>query len=216
MDDAVIVGIDEAGRGPLAGPVVAGAVVLTPTLSSHPLIRDSKQLNEAEREGAYEWIVNYCVYGVGMSKEKEIDELGILGATEKAMQQAVAEVAKQVTPTYLIVDGRDKFWFDYPHSSIIKGDQKEICISAASIIAKVTRDRLMIKYAQKHKKYGFEDHKGYGTPAHFEALKKHGPCSIHRWTYLHFYDFGTTPTPRRRKSEPKEAVHESAQSLPGL
>ena len=182
--DAIIVGIDEAGRGPLAGPVVAGACVLREELKSHTLIRDSKQLSEEEREEAFAWIEKNCTIGVGISHAEEVDALGILGATEKAMQVAVEEIAQSVTPTYLIVDGRDRFLFDYPHSSVVKGDESEPCIAAASIVAKVTRDRLMIAYSKDYSLYNFFAHKGYGTPEHMAEIKKHGPCAIHRKTFL--------------------------------
>ncbi|MBI2523751.1 ribonuclease HII [Candidatus Peregrinibacteria bacterium] len=145
---AVIVGIDEAGRGPLAGPVVAGACVDYKNFPPH-LIQDSKQLTPDEREKAFLWIQEYCTYGIGISDASEIDRIGILEATQKAMQDALAEVAKTVIPTYVLIDGRDHFWFDYSHSSIIGGDQKEPCISAASIVAKVTRDRWMIETAHR-------------------------------------------------------------------
>lgn len=185
MTASVIVGIDEAGRGPLAGPVMAGACVDCLALNGHPLMRDSKQLEPAEREEAYAWITAHCVYGVGIASATSIDADGILEATQRAMQDALALVAKIVTPTYVLVDGRDHFWFDYSHSSIIDGDQKEQCISAASIIAKVTRDRWMEDIAHREfPQYGFAKHKGYGTPEHRAALEKYGPCPIHRRSFL--------------------------------
>lgn len=197
MTASVIVGIDEAGRGPLAGPVVAGACVDCPALNGHPLIRDSKQLEPEEREEAYAWIIAHCVYGIGITSAASIDAEGILEATQKAMQNALALVAKIVTPTYVLVDGRDQFWFDYSHSSIIDGDQKEPCISTASIIAKVTRDRWMAESAHREfPQYGFAKHKGYGTPEHLAALEKYGPCPIHRRSFLkhHFSQPSTTKT----------------------
>ena len=179
----ITVGIDEAGRGALAGPVVAGACVLP--VSRIPVrIGDSKQLSPNEREASFEWIIKHCVYGVGIVAASEIDRIGILACTEIAMQQAVAAVANVHPTLYLLIDGRDAFWFDYPHSSIIRGDESEPCIGAASIIAKVTRDRLMIKYSRKFLKYGFGQHKGYGTPEHLATLKKHGPCMLHRKSFL--------------------------------
>jgi ribonuclease HII len=197
----VIVGIDEAGRGPLAGPVVAAACVLPcpvfkrrrPFSAWSPfqripaddcVIADSKALEEIEREAAYAWIVANCPYGVAMTDARDIDEIGILAATERAMQEAVALLARLVTPTYLLIDGKDTFWFDYPHSSIVRGDSEEPAIAAASIIAKVTRDRLMRAEADKFPHYGFSQHKGYGTPQHQEALRAHGPCVLHRKTFL--------------------------------
>lgn len=189
----VIVGVDEAGRGPLAGPVVAGAVHLPRepkktraggwTIDGIRLF-DSKQLSESEREESYAWITAHCPWGVALSTALEIDTNGIMASNESAMQRAVAMVARTVRPTYLLVDGRDKYWFDYVHSSIIEGDAKEACIAAASIVAKVTRDRMMLDYAKEFPLYGFESHKGYAAPLHVDALKKHGPCAIHRKSFL--------------------------------
>ena len=180
---AIIAGIDEAGRGSLAGPVVAAACVLQ-AQRVPPFIRDSKQLTPDQREEAFGWIAAHCAYGIGITDAREIDAAGILAATEKAMQKAVTELADLVNPTYLLIDGRDKFWFDYPHSSIIRGDETEPCISAASIIAKVTRDRIMIEYHGKFPRYGFDVHKGYGVPMHFAAIRQHGMCMLHRRTFL--------------------------------
>lgn len=182
--NSLTVGIDEAGRGALAGPVVAGACVLTDEVSACDLIDDSKKLTPEQREEAFAWISKHCIYGYGIVENIEVDTIGILGATEKAMQQAVSMVADHVRPTYLIVDGRDKFWFDYPHSSIIGGDALEPCIGAASIVAKVLRDRLMREHAKTFPRYGFEEHKGYGAPLHIEAIRMFGPCPLHRRTFL--------------------------------
>lgn len=196
MSNTVIIGIDEAGRGPLAGPVVAGAVHLAHPCIAHqkggwspenmPNIRlfDSKELTEEEREHAYTWITTQCPFGIGSASAQEIDEIGILEATNKAMQEAVSMLAVHVTPTYLLIDGRDAFWFDYPHSSLIKGDSLEPSIAAASIIAKVTRDRIMAEADATYPLYGFAGHKGYGSPQHIEIIQKHGPCALHRQTYL--------------------------------
>ena len=188
----VIVGVDEAGRGPLAGPVVAGAVHLPrePKKTKRGWeidgirLFDSKQLSDAERDESYAWITANCPWGVAFSSALDIDTNGIMASNESAMQRAVAMLAQTVTPTYLLVDGRDKYWFDYVHSSIIEGDAKEACIAAASIVAKVTRDRMMLEYAKEFPLYGFEGHKGYAAPMHIEALKKHGPCAIHRRSFL--------------------------------
>lgn len=183
-NSSVIVGIDEAGRGALAGPVVAGACVLTDDVKYHPLIRDSKELTPDEREEAYSWIETECTYGYGIVEGHEVDTIGILAATEKAMNMAVSMICDTITPTYLLVDGRDKFWFNYPHSSVIGGDAKEPCISAGSIVAKVLRDRLMREHASTFPSYKFDEHKGYGTPLHFEALEMFGACPLHRQTFL--------------------------------
>ncbi len=181
----VIAGIDEAGRGALAGPVVAAACIL-PDLPVIPtFIRDSKQLPPESREKAFHWITEHCLFGIGSSDAACIDASGILAATESAMQQAIAELAVRRQPTYLLVDGRDHFWFDYPHSSLIRGDQREHCIAAASIIAKVTRDRLMVQFDGEFPGYGFALHKGYGTAEHFTAITKLGCSRIHRRTFVH-------------------------------
>lgn len=184
QESAVIIGIDEAGRGALAGPVMAGACLLTKEVETHPLIQDSKALTPEKREEAFCWIEEHCTYGYGMTEGKEIDEIGILAATEKAMNAALAMVEKQVKPTYLLVDGRDKFWFDYPHSGVIRGDESEPCISAGSIVAKVMRDRIMTEYANEFPRYRFEEHKGYGAPVHIEAIRMFGTCRLHRISFL--------------------------------
>ena len=182
---SVTAGIDEAGRGALAGPVVAAACILRQAQGALPsFIRDSKQLTPEEREEAFLWIREHCTFGIGMTDARVIDTAGILAATESAMQQAVAHLARTIVPTYLLIDGRDKFWFDYPHSSLIRGDQLEPCISAASIVAKVTRDHLMIEASADFPLYGFSEHKGYGAPLHFVAIEKYGTCPIHRKTFL--------------------------------
>jgi len=179
----VIVGLDEAGRGPLAGPVVAAACHLDPTTSNMPCIADSKQLSSEQREEAYTWITSHCPHGIGIVESKVIDAHGILEATQRAMHAALAELKKIIQPTYLLIDGRDKFWFDYPNSKVIKGDELEPCIAAASILAKVTRDRLMVKAANTFPQYGFQSHKGYGTPEHLTAIRKYGLSSFHRRTF---------------------------------
>ncbi|MDD5026605.1 MAG: ribonuclease HII [Candidatus Peribacteraceae bacterium] len=180
---SVIAGIDEAGRGALAGPVVAGACIL-PKIRIPRFIRDSKQLTPEQREEAFAWIEAKAMYGWGLSEAQDIDTEGILTATERAMQRAVMMLEQTLRPTYLLIDGRDHFWFDYPHSSIIHGDVLEACIAAASIVAKVTRDRLMCRRARVFRPYGFEVHKGYGTEEHFCAIKRFGPCVLHRHTFL--------------------------------
>lgn len=183
-DQPVIIGIDEAGRGALAGPVVAGACLLIPELEMHPLIADSKSLTPEKREEAFCWIEKNCTYGYGIVDSTEIDTNGILACTEKAMNDALSMIEGKVTPTYLLVDGRDKFWFNYPHSGVIKGDESEPCISAGSIVAKVIRDRMMVEYAKEFPKYTFQEHKGYGAPQHIEAIEMFGTCPLHRTTYL--------------------------------
>jgi len=193
MSSAIIIGIDEAGRGPLAGPVVAGAAHLPFPVESHTRggwsigscrLFDSKQLDSTERDASYRWITGNCPYGVGIVSAEEIDRTGILEATNKAMQDAVAMLAEHITPTYLLVDGRDAFWFDYPHSSVIRGDSLEPSIAAASIVAKVTRDRMMMECAKDFPLYSFESHKGYASPLHIEMIKAHGATPLHRRTFL--------------------------------
>lgn len=183
--NSVIVGIDEAGRGAIAGPVVAGACVEVPELKNNPIIKDSKKLSPEQREVAYAWITQNCVYGYGVVPAEVVDKIGILAATEKAMQQAVGMIEDTLTPTYLLIDGRDKFWFDYPHSSIIGGDDSEPSIAAGSIVAKVTRDKMMIAYHQEFPHYNFDKHKGYGSAVHYEAIQDHGLCPLHRHTFIH-------------------------------
>ena len=175
MQEAIIAGLDEAGRGALAGPVVAAACVFerkTFGRKKIPRITDSKMMTEEEREEAFLFLTEKCAYGIGIVDASVIDEIRILAATERAMQEAVKELSQNTVPTYLLIDGRDQFWFDIPHSSIIRGDQSESCIAAASIIAKVTRDRLMIEADQEYAAYGFASHKGYGTEEHQKCLKK--------------------------------------------
>ena len=183
MQAAIIAGIDEAGRGALAGPVVAAACIL-PLRARHDLLRDSKQLSPEQREEAYTWIKTHCQFGVGMAEASVVDLIGIIAATEQAMQAAVRALSAQCAPTYLLVDGRDHFWFDVPHSSIVRGDQLEPCISAASIVAKVERDHLMVNMSKKFVQYTFEHHKGYGTPQHWQQLLDHGLSAIHRHTFI--------------------------------
>lgn len=180
---SVVVGIDEAGRGALAGPVVACACAM-PRRKARVRIDDSKRMSPEEREASFAWITRHCVYGVGVVPAADIDRFGILACTERAMQAAVAQVAAKTAPLYLLIDGRDAFWFDHPHSSIVRGDQSEPCIAAASIVAKVTRDRFMTGLDVELPGYGFAAHKGYGTAEHYAAIAKLGRCREHRATFL--------------------------------
>ena len=184
MAGPIIAGIDEAGRGALAGPVVAAACVFSSKKREVPRIDDSKRLTPEEREEAFAYLTTRCPYGVGVVGADIVDREGILGATERAMHGALAALSEITEPTYLLIDGQDHFWFDIPHSSIIRGDQSEVCIAAASVIAKVTRDRWMVAAAAKYPLYGFAEHKGYGTEEHFLRLRKFGPCPLHRRTFL--------------------------------
>jgi ribonuclease HII len=177
-----VVGLDEVGRGPLAGPVVAAAIFIKPN-SKFLLkgINDSKKLSEKQREKFYKILTKRqdIKWGIGIISEKVIDKINILEATKLAMQEAI----KDLKPDFLLIDGNLKINCATPQKSIIKGDQKVFSISAASIIAKVTRDRMMEKMHKKYPDYGFNKHKGYGTRAHFANLEKFGPCAIHRKSF---------------------------------
>jgi ribonuclease HII len=176
----LIAGVDEAGRGPLAGPVVAGAVILK-DLDFESRIDDSKKLSSAQRERAYAEIVAKAIFGVGIVDEKTIDRVNIYRATVKAMEMAVAKL--EIPPDYVIVDGRMKITTGCPIRCIVGGDGQSLSIAAASIIAKVTRDRLMCEYDNLYPEYGFARHKGYGTRFHKEALLARGPSPIHRLSF---------------------------------
>lgn len=177
-----ICGIDEAGRGPLAGPVVAGAVIL-PADEEILYLNDSKKLSEKRREALYTEIMETAVaVGVGIIGPERIDEINILRATYEAMRQAVSKLS--VKPDILLNDAVTIPEVDIRQVPVIKGDAKSVSIAAASIIAKVTRDRMMAEYDEAMPGYGFRKHKGYGTKAHIESLKRLGPCPIHRRTFI--------------------------------
>lgn len=176
----LIAGVDEAGRGPLAGPVVASAVILK-KLKFRERIDDSKKLSKKLRDKAYKEIVKKSIVGIGIVDEKTIDSINIYRATIKAMDLALSSL--KVQPDYILVDGRMKLASRYPAKCIIAGDSKSLSIAAASIIAKVTRDRLMLQYDRIYPQYGFARHKGYPTRFHKNALKNHGPSPIHRYSY---------------------------------
>ncbi len=182
---AHICGIDEVGRGPLAGPVVAGAVIL-PKDCDILYINDSKKLSEKKREELYEVILEKAVaVGLGYSTPKRIDEINILQATYEAMREAIGQLS--IVPDLLLNDAVTIPEVAIRQVPIIKGDAKSISIGAASIVAKVTRDRLMVQYDEVYPAYGFAANKGYGAQMHIEALKKYGPCPIHRKTFItHF------------------------------
>ena len=199
----LIVGIDEVGRGALAGPVVAGACIIPCELfrrrhsgtrwspfQKKPdvdvCIADSKQLSPGERDISYEWIVKNCIFGAGIADVDVIETRGILAATQLAMLLALVDLETRTASRsfQLLIDGRDNFRFPYPHHSIIRGDQSEPCIAAGSIVAKVTRDRLMVDYAKSNNRYGFEKHKGYGSDDHIAAIRRHGMCPLHRLSFL--------------------------------
>ena len=177
-----ICGIDEVGRGPLAGPVVAGAVIL-PKDCDILYINDSKQLSEKKREELFEEITEKAIaYNIFSVDEKRIDEINILNATYEAMNGAVNGLS--TAPDFVLIDGNRISGMEIPHETVVKGDSKSISIAAASILAKVSRDRFICQMAEKYPEYGFEKHKGYGTKAHNEAILKYGPCPIHRRTFL--------------------------------
>ena len=177
-----VAGVDEVGRGPLAGPVVAGAVIL-PKNCDILYINDSKQLSEKKREELYDIIMEKAVAAaVGYSSVERIDEINILQATYEAMRDAISKLP--VSPDILLNDAVTIPQIEIPQVPIIKGDAKSISIGAASIIAKVTRDRLMVEYDSIFPEYGFASNKGYGSAAHIEAIKRIGPCPIHRRTFI--------------------------------
>ena len=178
----VICGVDEAGRGPLAGPVCAAAVILPKGLEI-PGLTDSKKLTDKKRRELFPIIKEQAVaYGIGLASHEEIDEINILQATYLAMERALAQLA--VKPDIAMIDGNRAKDFGLPVRTVVKGDSLSMNIAAASILAKVTRDDLMLEMAEKYPEYGFEVHKGYGTKAHYEALRQHGASEIHRKTFL--------------------------------
>jgi len=177
-----IAGIDEAGRGPLAGPVVAAAVIFPPLNAPIEGIDDSKRLTPQKRQYLKKVIFDNALgIGIGIVDQQEIDELNILQATYKAMKLAVENL--QVTPDYILIDGRGGPSFNVPGQSIIKGDARSLSIAAASIIAKVTRDEIMIEYDSLYPIYGFARHKGYPTSRHIQAIRQYGFCPIHRRSF---------------------------------
>lgn len=178
----IVCGIDEAGRGPLAGPVCAAAVILPRDLEIEGL-NDSKKLSDKRRRVLFDEITAQAVtYGIAFATEQEIDEINILQATFLAMRRALAQLSIQ--PSIALIDGNRETDFGLPARTIVKGDSLSANIAAASILAKVTRDDFMLEQAKLYPEYGFDIHKGYGTKAHYEALRKYGPCPIHRRTFL--------------------------------
>lgn len=177
-----VAGVDEAGRGPLAGPVYAAAVILPQDLFI-PSLNDSKKLSEKKREELFEIITKEALaYSIASVSEKRIDEVNILNATFEAMNKAVSSL--NISPDYVLIDGNRIRGISVPHETVVKGDSKSASIAAASILAKVARDRYITEISKKYPNYGFEKHKGYGTPAHNSAILEYGPCEIHRKTFL--------------------------------
>ena len=177
----IIGGTDEAGRGPLYGPVVAACVVLPKDFKLEGL-NDSKKLSEKKRNVFYDYIVENTVYGVGIVGPEEIDQINIYEASRQAMIKAIREVQKQIKLEYVLSDAMT-IDIDIPVMPIIKGDAKSMSIAAASVIAKVTRDRILYEVDKKHPKYGFKNHKGYPTKKHLEAINKYGLIDGYRKTY---------------------------------
>ena len=179
---AAVCGVDEAGRGPLAGPVFAAAVIL-PFGLDIPGLDDSKKLTEKKRDKLYDIIISSAVsYGIASASHEEIDELNILNATYLAMNRAIAQLTTE--PDIALIDGNRTEGIEYNCRCIIGGDGLSASIAAASILAKVSRDRLMYELAEKYPKYCFDRHKGYGTKLHYEMLRKYGPSEIHRKSFL--------------------------------
>lgn len=177
-----ICGVDEAGRGPLAGPVCAAAVILPRNIEIVGL-NDSKKLSAKKRDALFDEIVDKAIaYGIAYASEQEIDEINILNATFLAMNRAISQLEPK--PMMALVDGNTVKGIEFPAKNVIGGDGKSASIAAASILAKVSRDRLMLEMAEKYPEYSFEKHKGYGTKVHYAALREYGPSPIHRMTFL--------------------------------
>ena len=177
-----VCGVDEAGRGPLAGPVCAAAVILPPH-AMIPGLNDSKKLSDKKRRELFPLIQQQAIaYGIAFASQEEIDEINILQATFLAMKRALEQLT--VTPDLALIDGNRMTDFGLPARTVVKRDSLSANIAAASILAKVTRDDLMVRIGEEYPGYGFEIHKGYGTMAHYAALEKLGPCPVHRMTFL--------------------------------
>ena len=179
---SVVCGVDEAGRGPLAGPVCAAAVIL-PSHLEIPGLNDSKKLTDKRRRELFPLIEEKAIaYGIGFADHVEIDKINILQATYLAMERALSELT--IKPDMVLIDGNRAKNFGLPVQTVVKGDSLSASIAAASILAKVSRDNLMLEFARAYPQYGFEIHKGYGTKAHYAALAEHGASPIHRMTFL--------------------------------
>jgi len=185
----LVAGVDEAGRGPLAGPVVAAAVILPSTWANSGLdarlvdLNDSKQLTETQRENFFQILTTHpdLLYSIAIVDAATIDRINILQATHCAMKEALAQLQPQ--PQQVLVDGRPVKSMTLPQTALVKGDSRSYSIAAASVLAKVTRDRMMLEYEAKFPGYGFAVHKGYGVPQHLAAIEKLGPCPIHRMSF---------------------------------
>lgn len=187
---SVVCGVDEAGRGPLAGPVCAAAVILPPDLEI-PGLTDSKKLSDKQRRALFPIIKERAVaYGIGFASHEEIDRINILQATFLAMERALGQLS--VRPDLALIDGNREKDFGLPVKTVVKGDSLSASIAAASVLAKVSRDDVMLAMAEEYPGYGFEIHKGYGTKAHYEALRTLGACPIHRQSFLRKF-YGSQP-----------------------
>ncbi|MCR5457006.1 MAG: ribonuclease HII [Clostridiales bacterium] len=180
-----VCGVDEAGRGPLAGNVVAGAVIIPEGVSVEG-INDSKKLSEKKRDELYEYITSNMIWSVAWATPSEIDELNILNATMLAMKRAIEKLSTKAD--FALIDGNCSRGFSIPTKTVIGGDAKSPSIAAASIIAKVTRDRQCLELDEKYPEYGFKKHKGYPTKEHMDAVRKLGPCPEHRLSFLKFLE----------------------------
>lgn len=184
----ILAGVDEAGRGPLAGPVVVAAVILEKDTNILG-IDDSKKISEKKREELYEEIINKALaYNIVVISEKEIDQKNILNATKDGTKKALEGLS--IIPDGAVLDALKDIDIDIPYASVIKGDSKSYLVAAASILAKVHRDRIMKELSKKYPEYGFEKHKGYGTKMHYEALKKYGISKVHRKSFVHLNENG--------------------------
>lgn len=186
---SLIAGVDEAGRGPLAGPVVSAAVILKSKRFKNR-IDDSKVLTASQRENAYREIIDKAFFAIGIVNQKIIDKINILEATALSMQKAIAQLSTQ--PDFVLIDGNVPLTIDIPFKNIIDGDSLSLSIACASIVAKVTRDRIMCRYHRRWPEYNFLEHKGYGTKEHREILRKIGPSPIHRFSFHPIKDYCST------------------------
>ncbi|MCP4745560.1 MAG: ribonuclease HII [Desulfobacteraceae bacterium] len=201
---STVAGVDEAGRGPLAGPVISAAVVLPPDFDSHG-ITDSKKLTQRQRQTLFQRIYEQarCI-GIGIVDALEIDRINILQASLLSMVIAVSNLSPR--PDYLIIDGKFKIASRIPQQALIKGDSRAVSIAAASIVAKVTRDSLMLRYHEDFPEFGFERHKGYPTKAHKSALSIYGPCLIHRRSFKGVREY--LPPGKMMIPEPESECHD--------
>ena len=183
-ESKLICGLDEAGRGPWAGPLIACAVILKRG-SRVGDVRDSKKMTRMQREKVYKLLIKKTAYGIGCVTNEEIDDLGLSKCVNLVFNRALENLIKKsgMVPDFLLIDGRDKLTFSYPFKTVVGGDDKIKTIACASVIAKVERDKIMGDFAKKYPHYGFDEHKGYGTPMHKKKIAERGICSIHRRSY---------------------------------